>query len=82
MHWTVMKSAYNIIILLDDTDFDAYSTFPLLGVSGTWQLLDSGPWQLLNVSSTRRFHTLVIFLFLLDVSSTRRFTVTVYSVYI
>ena len=42
--------------------------FPLLG--------DSGPWQLLNVSITRRFHTLVIFLFLLDVSITERFTVT------
>ena len=40
--------------LLDDSDVDAYSTFPLLG--------DSGPWQLLNVSITRRFHTLVIFL--------------------
>ena len=33
----------------------AYSIIILLG--------DSGPWQLLNVSITRRFHTLVIFLF-------------------
>ena len=53
-----MKYAYSIIIystlpLLDNSDFDAYSMFPLLG--------DSGPWQLLNVSITRRFHTLVIF---------------------
>jgi len=44
---------YSVFPLLDNSNFDDYWTFPLLG--------DSGPWHLLNVSTTRRLHTLVIF---------------------